>query len=103
MLVSSVDSQANAESLARGLVEARLAACVQISAAITSIYCWKGCMESAEEHCLSIKTTPDTLDDAIAWLERNHPYDVPELIWWPIHANKPYADWAHTSVDRCST
>jgi len=98
MLITSVDSQLIAESLAHDMVRQRLAACVQVSASATSVYRWKSNIESAEEYCLSIKTTAEKLDDAIAWLRRHHPYEVPELVWWPVHASDAYANWARESA-----
>jgi len=100
MLITSVDSQPIAESLARKLVRQRLAACVHVSAPVTSVYYWKGNMESTEEYSLSIKTTAGKLDETIAWLHQHHPYEVPELIWWPVHASDGYAGWACESVDQ---
>jgi len=98
MLITSVDSQAAAESLAHGLVEQRLAACVQSSAPVVSVYPWKGKIESVEEYRLSIKTTVEKLDDAIAWLRGHHPYEVPELVWWPVNASNTYAAWTRESM-----
>lgn len=98
MLITSVDSQAIAESLARDMLQQRLAACVQISASTTSVYYWEGNVDSAEEYRMSIKTTAKKLDDAIGWLCQHHPYEVPELVWWSVHASGAYADWAHEST-----
>ncbi|MDQ6960319.1 MAG: divalent-cation tolerance protein CutA [Mariprofundaceae bacterium] len=98
MLITSVDSQPVAESLARNIVRQRLAACVQVSASVTSAYHWEDHMESAEEYSLSIKTTVEKLDETIAWLHQHHPYEVPELIWWPVHASDGYAGWVNESV-----
>jgi len=98
MLITSVDSQATAEALAHDMVKKRLAACVQISTPVTSTYHWKGKLESANEYKLTIKTTAEKLDDAIAWLHRHHPYEAPELAWWPVHASDAYIAWAHESL-----
>lgn len=98
MLITSVDSQPIAESLARDMVRQRLAACVQVSAPATSVYHWEDNIESAEEYCLSIKTTAGKLDDAITWLHQHHPYKIPELVWWPVHASDAYADWVREST-----
>jgi len=102
LLITSVDSQEAAESLAKGLVEARLAACVQISTSGVSVYRWQGKMEVSGEYYLSIKTTPEALDDAITWLHKQHPYDVPEIVWWPVQASEAYTRWAHASLERPS-
>ncbi len=98
MLITSVDSQATAESLARDMIQQRLAACVQVSASATSVYHWKGNIESAEEYCLTIKTTVEKLDDTLAWLHQHHPYEVPELVWWSVHASDAYTGWACEST-----
>jgi len=102
MLITSVDSQAAAEALVHEMVKKRLAACVQISVPVSSTYHWKGGVESVDEYCLSIKTTAEKLDDAIAWLCQHHPYEVPEMLWWPVHASDAYSAWVRESVDECS-
>lgn len=99
LLITSVDSQAVAKSLAHAMIQEQLAVCVQISASTTSIYPWKGKIESAEEYSLAIKIVTEKLDDAIAWLHEHHPYEIPEVLWWPVHASDAYAHWAHTSLD----
>ena len=55
-------------------------------------------MESAKEYSLSIKTTVEKLSDTLVWLRQHHPYEVPELIWWPVQASDDYAGWACKSV-----
>jgi periplasmic divalent cation tolerance protein len=48
-VVTTVDSQDVAEQLARGITGERLAACVQISSPIRSLYWWQGDLEEARE------------------------------------------------------
>ncbi len=55
-IITTTDSKAAAERIARELVEQRLAACVQIGGPITSVYRWQGKMETAEEWTCTIKT-----------------------------------------------
>ncbi len=98
MLITSVDSQVAAKSLACGLLEQRLAACVQSSAPVVSVYRWKGRIESCEEYRLSIKTTAEKLGDVITWLRGHHPYEVPELVWWPVDTSNAYAAWMQESM-----
>ncbi len=80
--------------IARDLVEAGLAACVQISGPIESIYRWQGKIESATEWQCSIKTTRDrylALEQAI---RRIHIYDVPEILAFPVvEGNLDYLQW----------
>jgi periplasmic divalent cation tolerance protein len=69
-----------AETIARALVEERLAACVNILPAVQSIYTWKGKTETTSEHLLIIKSTESnysTIEDRIRAL---HPYELPEII-----------------------
>jgi len=82
-----------ARQLARGLVEQGLAACVQVSAPVASVYRWRGAVEEAREWVLAAKTPRARLDAALAWLAREHPYELPELVWWEIEASAEYRDW----------
>jgi len=86
---------AEATRIARAVVEARLAACVNIlPGAVTSIYRWKGKVESARERLLLIKTSRKRLAKLQASVERLHSYDVPEFIALPIATgSRAYLTW----------
>ena len=86
---------AEARRIARAVVEERLAACVNIlPGAVTSIYRWKGKVESARERLLLIKTSRKRLAKLQAAVERLHSYDVPEFIALPIAAgSRAYLAW----------
>ncbi len=88
-------SEAEAKRIARAIVEARLAACVNIlPGAMTSVYEWKGKVESAREKLLLIKTSRSRLTKLQAAVERIHSYEVPEFIALPIVAgSQAYLDW----------
>jgi uncharacterized protein involved in tolerance to divalent cations len=74
-------SAAEAKRIARAVVEQRLAACVNIlPGAVTSIYWWKGKVETDQERLLLIKTSRKRLGKLQAAVERLHSYDVPEFI-----------------------
>jgi len=73
-----------AQELARSLVEARLAACVNILPAISSVYVWKGQIEQDEEVLLLIKTNEQRLGDLQAHILEKHPYELPEVIAVPV-------------------
>ena len=92
--LTTVPADFDAAGLAKTLVERELAACVNVLPGVTSVYSWKGAVESDAEQQLVIKTTADkvaALDDAIAAL---HPYDVPEFIVLPIVAGSGrYLAW----------
>ena len=88
-------SASEARRIARALVEARLAACVNIlPGTVASIYRWKGKVESAQERLLLIKTSRKRLAKLQAAVERLHSYDVPEFIALPIVAgSRAYLAW----------
>lgn len=88
-------SLAEAKRVARSVVQARLAACVNIlPGALTSIYRWKGNVETARERLLLIKTSRKRLAKLQAEVERLHSYDVPEFIALPVVAgSRAYLAW----------
>ena len=93
IVLTNVPDAATAETIARSLVEGRLAACVNILPAMNSVYRWEGKIEQAVETVLLIKSTQSRyaeLENAIAKL---HPYDVPEIIALPIVAGLPAYLW----------
>jgi periplasmic divalent cation tolerance protein len=86
---------AEAKRIARAIVEERLAACVNLlPGTVTSIYRWKGKVESARERLLLIKTSGKRLAKLQAAVERLHSYEVPEFIALPIAAgSRAYLKW----------
>lgn len=92
-----------ATSLARDMVDASLAACVNVLPQIRSIYRWRGEVQEEAEALLVIKTTTAAFGELQEWILRNHPYDVPEVIAVPVTAGSPaYLDWvvAETEVKK---
>lgn len=87
------------EKLSKGLVDRKLAACVNRLPGLSSRYWWRGKVETAREELLLIKTTQGRLKALIPWVRKNHPYTVCEVIALPIAAgNKPYLDWIVQSL-----
>ena len=85
---------ATADRLARAVVEARLAACVNALPSVRSTYRWKAQVEQADEVLLLIKTTADRLDALTARLRELHPYELPEVLAVQASAGLPeYLDW----------
>lgn len=88
-----------AERLARALVEARLAACVNIYPGVVSVYEWKGEIAREDEVVAFIKTRRAIADEAIAAAWALHPYDVPAFLVLPIaDGNEDYLAWARAQV-----
>jgi periplasmic divalent cation tolerance protein len=95
---TSVDSASMAESLAGGLIEARLAACVQIDGPIASHFRWEGRPQRAIEYRLTIKFLPERQLELEAWMTGRHPYGTPE---WVVveaeHVAEKYLSWARAN------
>ncbi|RBQ21716.1 divalent-cation tolerance protein CutA [Spongiactinospora rosea] len=93
-VLTTVDDEEKGVALAQGIVEARLAACVQVVGPITSVYRWEGAVEQAREWQLLIKTTCDRFGELEAYIKANHGYDTPEIIATPIVAGSAeYLSW----------
>ena len=96
VLVSITNRENAANALAEGLVEKKLAACVQILP-ITSVYRWKGKMEHDSEQLLIIKTRKELGDLIIQYIQSHHDYEIPETVILPITGGSPrYLNWIRT-------
>ena len=90
----TVDSADAARKLARRLVQDRLAACVNIIENVTSVYKWEDRIEEDAELMLVIKTRDSRLQELMDRISELHPYDVPEILSWPVEkGSKAYLDW----------
>ncbi|HSP69514.1 MAG TPA: divalent-cation tolerance protein CutA [Bryobacteraceae bacterium] len=84
VVLSTCNSGAQAELIARALVEQRLAACVNIVPGIRSIYRWKDQVEDAVEWLLVIKSRRDLMHELRSAIGKIHAYEVPELLALPV-------------------
>lgn len=99
IVMSNAPDTATAQALARALVEAKLAACVNILPAVQSIYRWQGDIQQADEVTLLIKTTRQHYPQLQQALVAAHPYDLPEVVAWPLSAGyAPYLQWVATET-----
>src|SRR2546421_816060 len=78
-----------ARQIARNLVEARLAACVNVLPGVRSFYRWKGSVAEADECLLVIKSSRSLFDRLRLELEKVHTYEVPEAVAVAIVAGAP--------------
>ncbi|MET8297557.1 divalent-cation tolerance protein CutA [Streptomyces sp. NPDC005180] len=93
-LQSEANQCESARRLARGAVEARLAAFSHIDAPLQATYWWKGKIETATEWRISFKTTREHVEALAEWLHREHSYDVPEWILLPVDGgSEAYLKW----------
>ncbi|MFI8964901.1 divalent cation tolerance protein CutA [Streptomyces sp. NPDC053493] len=93
-VLTTTDARAKAEALARGAVEARVAACAQISGPVTSVYHWQGAMETAEEWQVVFKTTEARYPALEEHLLAAHDYETPEIVATRVtRVSAGYARW----------
>lgn len=91
---TTLSNESDARQLARSIVENHLAACVNMIPSIRSIYEWKSTIHEDEEILLMIKTRRDKVQQLIEFIQKTHPYEVPELIELPIQNGNPsYLKW----------
>ena len=92
--MTNLPDEASAARVARAVLEARAAACVNRLAPCQSEYWWQGKLVQAQEWPLLIKTTQRQYAALEAVIRAEHPYDVPELVAWPLVAGLPaYLGW----------
>ncbi|ACT49277.1 divalent-cation tolerance protein CutA [Methylovorus glucosotrophus] len=94
LVLTNMPDQTSANNLAASLVNARLAACVNILAPCTSVYRWQGKVETANEIPLLIKTCPTQYAALQQAIVQQHPYELPEILCVPISTGLPaYLAW----------
>ncbi|RVT83623.1 divalent-cation tolerance protein CutA [Inhella crocodyli] len=99
LALTTVATADQARALAQRLVQARLAACVQLQA-IESVYRWDGAVQQEPEWRLLIKTTEAAWPALQAAVLDQHPYATPALLAWPAtHASEAFAAWVAAEVD----
>jgi len=92
--VAGDESGAEAERIAKTLVDERLAACVNVLAPMRSIYSWQGKIESANERQLVVKTTRDRFIELESRILELHHYDTPELLVIDVtDGSRGYLQW----------
>ena len=98
LALTTVATRADADALARAMVEQRLAACAQISA-IDSVYRWQGALQAEGEFRLLFKTTVGRYPALEAALRDRHPYELPAIVALPVaQALTEFADWVAAEV-----
>ena len=99
VIIVTAASEAECRQIARHLVETKLAACVNITAPVRSLYRWEGEIVEDNEHLLIIKSTRELFPEIASAVARVHTYQTPEIICLPIIAGSPnYLQWISDSV-----
>lgn len=99
IVITTFPDRPAALAAARALVEARLVACAQVSAPLTSIYAWQGSLQEDEEYELRLKTRRELGPRIETLLRERHPYELPQILYLPMEGSRDYLDW----VDSCLT
>jgi periplasmic divalent cation tolerance protein len=93
-VLTTTPTKEAAQAVARALLDARLAACVQISGPIESSYWWEGVIETAAEWQCLAKSRISLFAQVEAAIRRAHPYEVPEIVATRIETGSTaYLDW----------
>ncbi len=99
-VVTTTETEQDAQAIATALVQQRLAACVQIVGPIRSTYRWKEKIETAQEWQCLVKTRRELYERVEAAVKNLHPYEVPEILAVPIVvASESYRRWLDEQVE----
>ena len=100
-MVTTTNSTDLARRIADTLVKEKLAACVQISGPIYSVYEWKDEIQHTDEWTCFIKTRRELFPQVEERIKALHPYEGPEIIALPIlEGSRDYLDWINQVVKR---
>lgn len=100
-VITTTDKKADAEKIAKELVEERLAGCVQVLGPIISTYWWKGQVETTEEWLCLIKSKKELYEKLEKAIKNKHTYEIPEIIAIPVIAgSKGYLEWLGNEIKK---
>lgn len=82
------------------LLKERVAACINVIDKVRSYFLWQGKIDTSEESLLVIKTTSESFDSLKRAVEKNHPYDIPEIAAVNIErVNPEYLNWLRSEIN----
>jgi periplasmic divalent cation tolerance protein len=97
LVYTTLPAETDACAFATGVVESKLAGCVNVYPGVTSVYAWEGKVETSSEVAVLIKTRGHHREALLAYLARHHPYQTPVLLTFsPASVNGAYAAWMKT-------
>ena len=97
-LTTTTETEEQAQELARQLVRARLAACVQVVGPIHSVYRWQGEICESAEFRLTAKSIPQRQASLLDFVKSVHPYQTPEILVHVVQVSEEYGRWLTEQV-----
>ena len=99
LIMNTCPTKESAQTLARSLVEKKLAACVSVLPIECSVYKWKGKIEEEKEYLLLIKTKSKLYARVEMHIKANHPHEIPEVIAFKADkAERIYRMWVERNT-----
>jgi len=100
VVLTSLPNMEAATSLAKALVEMHLAACVQITEGVLSVYRWEGSICEEKEVLLYAKMMASKWEAISSFIKDKHPYDLPEILALTPEQYEPlYGQWVQAEVN----
>ena len=97
MVTTTVATEAEARRLAHAVLQARLAACVQVEP-ITAYFRWQGALQEDRELRVVFKTVPRAVPALLGLVRAQHPYTLPQLVVQPLQVSAEYGGWVQEQV-----
>jgi periplasmic divalent cation tolerance protein len=99
LVLTTVPDEERGMAIARALVDAKLAACVNVLPPMTSVYRWRATVEQEIERQLVIKTTRDRVTAVQSKVGELHPYELPEFLVLAVSGGgDKYLEWVRTET-----
>ena len=77
---------------AQSMIDSKLSSCVQVNRG-RSVYRWEAKIKSESEWLIQLKTTKSKVKKLIHKIKSEHPYDVPEILFWAVESTEEYSNW----------
>jgi len=101
LVITTVESAQDAQEIANKVIEAHLAACVNVFPGVSSYYRWQGKVQREQEFMLILKTSTDRVQELMEILRSQHPYEVPEIVSFRAEeVDEPYLNWVRVETQK---
>lgn len=94
VVVTTIGTFKEGQRMATEAVKENFCACAQLDREITSLYVWEGALQETVETRVQFKVSSTGKPALLQWLREKHPYDVPEILAWPVESgHDSYTKW----------